>query len=560
MKNIFTLVAVLFLLNSCASQSNTVNTKSEVTAQKPLEVATDQGTKLVVGIVVDQMRYDYLTRFNSKYGEGGFKRLINEGFNCKNNHFNYVPTYTGPGHASIYTGTTPKYHGIIGNNFYNKEIKEMVYCAQDDNVTSVGTEDKAGMMSPNRMQTTTFGDENRLFTQMQGKTIGVSLKDRGAILPAGHTANAAYWFHGKKEGVWISSSFYMNELPQWVKDFNSSEAAQSYLKVWNTLYDISTYTESGADENNFEGGFKGKETATFPYDLKTLSETNRGFDILKATPYGNSLTTDFAMAAVAAENLGQDEITDVLAVSFSATDYVGHNFGVNSKEIEDTYIRLDKDLERFFNYLDATVGKGEYTVFLTADHGAIDVPSYLQSVNVPAGYVDNYSRKKTFNAFLTETYGTTDIVENISNNQVFIDRAKVKALGLNLIDVQNAIAMEQLSYKNVSKVYTATTLSSAGFTNGVEALLQNGFNQKRSGDVILVNDTAFIAYGKTGSTHGSALNYDTHVPLLFFGNGIKHGETLEKTVIPDIAPTISALLGISFPNGATGSVLGFVID
>lgn len=557
MKNSFTLIVLLFLFTACGAQ----NTTTEIDTQKETSVIeTTTRPKLVVGIVVDQMRYDYLTRFESKFGNGGFNRMINEGFNCKNNHFNYVPTYTGPGHASVYTGTTPKYHGIIGNDWYDKEAKEMVYCAGDGSVESIGTEDRAGKMSPHRMQTTSFADENRLFTQMQGKTIGISLKDRGAILPAGHTANAAYWFHGKEEGSWISSSFYMNELPQWVRDFNTSEAAESYLKEWNTLYDISTYTESGVDENTFEGGFKGKDKATFPYDLKALSKDNRGFDILKATPYGNSLTADFAIAAIKAEGLGQDQITDVLAVSFSATDYVGHNFGVNSKEIQDTYIRLDQDLERLFNFLDTAVGKGEYTVFLTSDHGAVDVPSYLTSVKVPAGYVDNKDRKERFNTFLNATYGNQDIVENISNGQIFIDRAKVKALGLNLIDVQNAIAMEQLGYKNITKVYTATTMSSTGFSTGVEALLQNGFNQKRSGDVILVNDSAFISYSRTGSTHGSGLNYDTHVPLLFFGKGIKHGETFNKTVIPDIAPTISALLGISFPNGSTGQPLGFVID
>ena len=556
MKNVFTFIAVLFLFGSCGSQNATIDTSTETY----YAAESNSRPKLVVGIVVDQMRYDYLTRFESKFGDGGFKRMMSEGFNCKNHHFNYVPTYTGPGHASIYTGTTPKYHGIVGNNFYDKDTKNMVYCAGDDNVNSVGTTDDAGKMSPHRMQTTTFGDENRLFTQMRGKTIGVSLKDRGAILPAGHTANAAYWFHGRDEGSWVSSSFYMNELPQWVKDFNTSETAESYLKDWNTYYDIKTYTESGVDENTFEGGFKGKDKATFPYDLKALSKDNRGFDILKATPYGNSLTADFAMAAIKAENLGVDDITDVLAVSFSATDYVGHNFGVNSKEIEDTYIRLDKDLERFFEYLDATVGKGEYTVFLTSDHGAVDVPSYLASVKIPAGYVDNNDRKEKFNTFLKTTYGTKAIVENISNNQIFLNRAKVKELGLNLIDVQNAIAMEQLGYKNVTKVYTATTMSSTSFSTGIEELLQNGFNQKRSGDVILVNDAAFISYGRTGSTHGSGLNYDTHVPLLFFGKGIKHGETFDKTVIPDIAPTISALLGISFPNGATGKPLGFVID
>jgi len=555
MKKIFTIASILFLFNSCSSQNTTIETTETTSIAE-----TSSRPKLVVGIVVDQMRYDYLTRFESKFGDGGFNRMINEGFNCKNNHFNYIPTYTGPGHASVYTGTTPKNHGIIGNNWYDKETKEMVYCAGDDNVKSVGTEHKAGEMSPHRMQTTSFADENRLFTQMQGKTIGISLKDRGAILPAGHVANAAYWFHGRDEGRWISSSFYMNDLPKWVKDFNTETHAESYLKEWNTLYDISTYTESGVDENTFEGGFKGKEKATFPYDLKALSKDNRGFDILKATPYGNSLTTDFAIAAIKAEGLGQDQITDVLAVSFSATDYVGHNFGVNSKEIQDTYLRLDKDLERLFIYLDATVGKGEYTVFLTADHGAVDVPSYLTSARIPSGYVDNKDRKEKFNTFLEATYGTKDIVENISNGQIFLDRRKVEDLDLNLIDVQNAIAMEQLGYKNISKVYTATTMSSSSFSNGVEMLLQNGFNQKRSGDVLLVNDTAFISYSKTGSTHGSGLNYDTHVPLLFFGKGVKHGETFDKTVIPDIAPTISALLGISFPNGATGKPLGFVID
>ena len=555
MKKLYIIITYLLVFTSCGSQEKNINTERQTTS-----IENNAQPKLIVGIVVDQMRYDYLTRFESKYGEGGFKRMINEGFNCKNNHFNYVPTYTGPGHASIYTGTTPKYHGIIGNNWYDKEISTMVYCAGDDNVQPVGTTDRAGKMSPHRMLTTTFGDENRLFTQMRGKTIGISLKDRGAILPAGHTANAAYWFHGQDEGAWISSSFYMNELPEWVSDFNTSEAAESYLKVWNTLYDITTYTESGEDENTFEGGFKGKEKATFPYDLKELSKDNRGFDILKATPYGNSLTTDFAMAAIKAENLGKDHITDVLTVSFSATDYVGHNFGVNSKEIEDTYIRLDKDLERFFAYLDETVGKGEYTVFLTADHGAIDVPSYLSSVKIPAGYVNNNSRKEKFQKFLKDTYGTTDIVENVSNDQVFLNKKKLNELGLNLHDVEQALVDEQISYASIAKVYTATAMSSTNFTTGIEALLQNGFNQKRSGDVIVVNDVSYISYGKTGSTHGSGLNYDTHVPLLFFGKGIKHGETFNKTVIPDIAPTMSALLGISFPNGATGSVLGFVID
>ncbi|HMQ45220.1 MAG TPA: alkaline phosphatase family protein, partial [Mariniflexile sp.] len=348
MKNLVSFLSVILLLFSCNAQNAVLSNKNETTG-KP---------KLVVGIVVDQMRYDYLTRFYNKYGAGGFKRMMNEGFNCKNNHFNYVPTYTAPGHASVYTGTTPKYHGIIGNDWYDKDIKKMVYCAGDDTVQAVGAETEDGQMSPHRMKTTTFTDENRLFTQMQGKTIGISIKDRGAILPAGHTANAAYWFYGKDKGYFISSTFYMNTLPKWVNDFNTSNRAASYLKPWNTLYNIETYTESGSDLNNFEGGFKGKETATFPYDLQVLKDQNGGFDILKATAYGNSIVADFAIAAISGEQLGQDNITDVLTVSFSSTDYVGHNFGVNSKEIEDTYIRLDLDLERFLKALDEKVGKG----------------------------------------------------------------------------------------------------------------------------------------------------------------------------------------------------------
>lgn len=522
-------------------------------------VAQNQKPKLVVGIVVDQMRYDYLTRFNDKYGKGGFKRMMREGFNCKNNHFNYVPTYTGPGHTSIYTGTTPKYHGVIGNNWYDKEVKEMVYCAGDDSVKAVGTDSELERMSPHRMKTTTFADENRLFTQMRGKSIGISIKDRGAILPAGHSANAAYWFRGKDEGNFVSSTYYMVTLPEWVKKFNGSKVVTSYLKEWNTLYNIEDYTESGEDLNDFERGYTGKKTATFPYDLKKLAKTNMGFDILKQSPYGNSIVTDFAIQAIKAESLGKDDITDVLTVSFSSTDYIGHNFGVNSKEIQDTYLRLDKDLERFFNVLDIEVGEGEYTVFLTADHGAIEVPAYLQSVKIPAGYLKLSERKKRFNTFLTETFGTTEIVDNISNNQIFLNRDKVKALGLKLKDVQRAIVDEQITYSHVSKAYTATTMSSVNFTTGIEALLQMGYNQKRSGDVIIVDDPSYISYGKTGSTHGSGLNYDTHVPLLFFGKGVKSGYTYKKTEITDIAPTMSALLGISFPNFATGQPLEFVL-
>ena len=543
-KNIFTLFLLILSVASIAQTSK----------EKPFETP-----KLVVGIVVDQMRYDYLTKFWDRYGEGGFKRIVNNGFNCKNNHFNYVPTNTGPGHASIYTGTTPKVHGIISNNWYDKVLDKSVYCAEDENVIQIGTDSEAERMSPHRMLTTTVTDQLRLATQMKSKVVGVSIKDRGAVLPAGHTGNA-YWFRGKNEGVWVTSSYYMNKLPKWVDKFNKSNAAKKYKKTWNTLYDISSYSESGSDNNEFEEPFDGEKAPVFPHKFEEIWDQNSGFDIIKSSPFGNSLITDFALAAIEGEDLGKDDITDFLTVSFSSTDYVGHRFGVNSVEVQDTYLRLDKDLERFLNELDSKVGKGNYTLFLTADHGAVHVPSYLQSVKIPAGYIDGAKLRTQFEEFLNKKYGTDKLIKNISNGQIFLDHTVLNELDLELDDLEEDIANELINYDGIAEVYTAESMKSQNFTKGMANLLQNGYNHKRSGDVLYVLKHDVISYSKTGSTHGSGYIYDTHVPLLFFGKGINKGETTQRTEITDIAPTISALLGIAFPNGASGMPISIVID
>lgn len=542
---------LLFAADLSAQNRGKDNNSDELLKFKP---------KLVVGIVVDQMRYDYLTRFYDHFGEDGFKRLVEEGFNCKNNHFNYAPTSTGPGHTSVYTGATPSIHGIIGNNWYDKELDADVYCASDDSYTSVGTASNAGQMSPHRMTVTTITDELRLNNQMRGKTIAIALKDRGAVLPGGHTANAAYWFHGANEGKWITSSYYMEQLPKWVMDFNSSGKAQSYKKAWNTLKDIKEYKESGTDDNAYEGLFEGETSPTFPHSTTALLNKTQDFDIIKGTPFGNSLTADFAIEALKQEGLGKDEITDFLAVSFSSTDYVGHMYGVNSKEIQDTYLRLDEDLARLFKALDKNVGEGEYTLFLTADHAAIEVPTYLKDQKIPAGYIDNASYKKSLAEFLKYTYGTEDIVKNYSNNQIFLDHKIVKNLDLNLADVEVEIAQEFLGYDSIDRVYTANQMWNNEYTTGIPYILQNGYNQKRSGDVLVVLKPGFISYGTTGSTHGSPQIYDTHAPLLFYGKGITPGSTVNRTEIPDIAPTISALLGISFPSGTNGKPITAVLE
>ena len=516
--------------------------------------------KLVVGIVVDQMRYDYLTRFWNQFGNDGFKRLVNNGFNFKNTHFNYVPTYTGPGHASVFSGTTPAYHGIISNSWFNKFENQFVYCVSDSSVKSVGTKTRSGEMSPNRMLSTSFADENRLHTQMKGKTIGVALKDRGAILPAGHTANAAYWFEGGTEANWITSTYYMEELPKWVQDFNKSDKAESYLKTWETLKDIEEYTESGIDVNDFEGGFDGMETASFPYDLKKIAPENGNYNLIKATPFGNDLTAEFAKAAIKGESLGQDDVTDVLTLSFSSTDYVGHNFGVNSKEVQDTYLRLDLALADFLKYLDETVGEGEYTIFLTADHGAVDVPNYLKSRKIPAGNFSDSDLIEKVETYVAEEFNSEDLIQNISNSQIFFNYNELENKKLDAVELQDKLSHFLLQQDHISRVFTREQLQGGSFDKGIGSLVENGYHQKRSGDVVYVLDPGYIVFPETGTTHGSGFTYDTHAPLIFFGKGIKKGSTFSEAYINDIAPTMSAFLGIAFPNAATGKPLNVMLD
>lgn len=529
----------------------------EYSSSNNLDIITSK-PKLVVGVVVDQMRFDYLNRFKKKYSANGFLRLIKQGYSCNNHHFNFIPTYTAPGHASIFTGTTPSVHGIIGNSWYDKASNSTVYCTTDKAYIPVGAAAKYGQASPRNMKVTTLADQNRLFTQMNGKTIGVSIKDRGAVFPSGHTANGAYWFEGLNEGKWMTSTYYMDALPQWVKDFNTPSNIASYLKPWNTLYDISLYEESGSDLSDYEQGFNGKSTSEFPYDLKALMELNEGYDIIKSTPFGNTMITDFALSAIEAESLGVDDYTDFLTVSYSSTDYIGHNFGINSVELQDTYLRLDLEVERLLNYLDAKVGAGNYTLFLTSDHGAVDVPSFLTDVHIPSGYVLKNSFASLYTN-LKKKYGVSDLIMKISNDQVFLNQERITALKVNLEDVQKFVVNEIISYPHIKKAYTATTMQTRYFKEGAEKMLQNGYHQKLSGDVLFTLESGVISYDSKGTTHGSGYNYDTHVPLLFYGNGIQPGKTYKRTNVTDIAPTISALLGIALPSGATGTVIEEVI-
>ncbi|WP_373941130.1 alkaline phosphatase family protein [Polaribacter sejongensis] len=517
--------------------------------------------KLVVGIVIDQMRYDYLTRYSDRYGKDGFNRILQEGFSLENAHYNYIPTYTAVGHTSIYTGTTPSEHGIISNNWYDKYQKESIYCVDDNNYKTVGNEGKYGQKSPKRLFTSTITDQLHLAQNMFGKTIGVSIKDRSAILPAGHSANAAYWYDGGNFNTWITSTYYMNELPKWVKDFNGNNNADKYLNTpWETLYDIETYTNSRVDDNIYEGKLKGREAPTFPKDLKALRSKNGNFDLIKTVPAGNTYTTDFAKAAIIGENLGKGEHTDFLAVSYSSTDYIGHKYGVAAIETEDTYLRLDKDLANLFQFLDQQVGKDNYTLFLTADHAAVHVPAYLQSLKIPAHYL----KMTKFKEFILETtkkyFNSVDLIENVSNYQIFLDKDKVESLGLEVNNVAQKLADEVINFDGIYKAVTARTLQTTHFSSGILNSLQNGYNQKLSGDVLMIPNPATLTGGRTGTSHGSGYSYDTHVPIIFYGNGIKQGSSSKRYNITDIAPTIANLLNIESPNGTNGVVVDEVLE
>ena len=512
--------------------------------------------KLVVGIVVDQMRYDYLTRFYDKFSDGGFKRLLNDGFNCENANFNHIPTYTAVGHTAIYTGATPNIHGIISNNWYDKFLKKSIYCVDDFNYRAVGTNKENEQKSPYRLKTTTITDELRLGQNMNNKTISIGIKDRSAVLPGGHTSNGSYWFIGKDEGKFITSSFYMDQLPKWVNDFNNSGLATKYVsQKWETLYPIDTYTESIADDNEFEAPFQGEEKPVFPHDLPNLRDQNMNFDLIKETPFGNSIVVEFAKAAIKNEKLGKGEFTDFLAISFSSPDYIGHRFGVDSKEIEDTYLRLDKDISDFLKYLDAEVGENNYTLFLTADHAAVQVPAYLNSLKIPGGYIELNDFQNFILELMKKHFNSTELIENVSNFQIFLNKEKITELNLDAKHIAQVLADEIINCKGVLRVVTAHTLQNTNFTEGVMKNLQNGYHQKLSGDILIVPNPATISYSRTGSQHGSGFSYDTHVPIIFYGYGIKKGRSKKYIAITDIAPTLANLLQIEFPNGNTGSII-----
>ena len=476
--------------------------------------------KLVVGIVVDQMRWDYLSRYYDQFGNDGFRRLAEEGFSCDNCLINYLPTVTSIGHTSVYTGTTPALHGICGNDFFIDDIP--TYCCGDTTVNTVGSDSDKGEMSPRNLLSTTIGDQLRMHTDFRSKVIGVSYKDRAAILPAGRSANGAYWLDTKNM-CFISSTYYMDELPDWAKAYNNE------LKK-----------------------------------NKKAQELNRkiGFD-----PICGTVTTDMAIAALKGEKLGKGDVTDMLCVSYSQTDVIGHEWGTRGEHTDGAYLQLDKDIARLLKALDEQVGKGNYLLFLTADHGGAHNYQWMidHKLNGGAWRVREDVLADGLEAYLKEKLSADlSVINGINGYRVFLNHGRIKELGLTVSQVKEALIDYARQMPHVQFVMDFEKVNTWSVPDVIRSRALMGYHPHRSGDLLLVLEAGWYEFwpssSKVGTTHGEWNPYDAHIPLLFYGWKVKPGSTSREVHITDIAPTVTQKLHIQQPNACVGEAITEITD
>jgi len=521
----------------------------------PLVTVAQRNTKpnLVVGIVVDQMCYDYLYRFQHHFSAGGFNKFLKQGLNCRNVVYNYVPTYTGPGHASIYTGTTPSNHGIVGNEWYNRASNNTINCVSDENSSTIGSNSKEGKASPVNLKTYTITDQLKM-TYPNAKVVSMSIKDRGAIIPGGHLSDGSYWFD-YATGTFITSSFFKKELPKWVANFNSKNNAQTYTKTWDLLLPKEKY--QSVDDSPYEILVGGKSTPTFPYEFQKMSGGILNTQYFTVSPFANTLLTDFALESISNENLGLDKQTDMLCISYSTPDIAGHTFGPYSLEIEDMYVRLDRELERLLTNLETKFGKDGFVVFLTADHAVVPVPQMLVDKKLPGGYLflDQYINE--LKGASTSKFNA-DLIEFETNQNIYLNLEKINALKLNKDEVISFFAEKIKTWPNVKAVFTSQELSNPARDNQWKDMVRLGFDSKRSGEIIFIMEPGFLVKeidsekAHRGTSHGSSFNYDTHVPLLWYGSQIPSKDVYETYEIIDIAPTLTHILNLQRSGAMTG--------
>ena len=512
--------------------------------------------KIVVGVVIDQMCYDYLYRFQHLYTTGGFNRLMSKGANCRNVQYNYVPTYTAPGHASIYTGTTPSNHGIIGNDWYIRETKQTVTSVSNPKFAAVGGSATSTGAAPLNLRTYTITDQLKMASP-KSKVISVSIKDRSAILPGGHLSDGTYWFD-YNTGDFITSTFYKQQLPDWVQRFNAKFDPAKDLRTWKLLLPESTYQL--ADQSNYEVVLTGKTSATFPYDFQDMiSKGAVANNLFTISPQANEILTEFAIAALEQESMGQDQFTDFLCISYSTPDIAGHAFGPYSREMEDMYARLDRELQKLFSSLETRYGKDGFVLFLTADHAVVPVPQMLIEKKMPGGYFFMESHLQVLRDDFIMKYNA-NLLEYEVNQNIYLNLARIDSLKLDVQEVAEFAANELRKWPEVKTVLTRQELLSGSTkTDFWGEMLHNGYDIHRSGELIFLLQPGYLAKehdepkAHLGTSHGSAFNYDTHVPLLWYGKGIEPGlQIYDPIQITDIAPTLIHILNLQ----RSGSMIG----
>ncbi len=485
--------------------------------------------KLVLAIMVDQFRYDYLVRFRSEY-KGGLDRLLTRGAVFTNAQYEHFPTVTAIGHSTFLSGATPSTSGIIGNDWFDRASGKNVTSVEDPKVRQLGGSGNKGA-SPHRMLVSTVGDELKIATGSKARVIGISLKDRSAILPVGHMADGAFWLDSKT-GQFVSSTFYFPDLPAWVKDFNGGKPADKYL---------------GAKWNLAPYGATVHELSTTPDE--------RFYNSLAPSPYGNELIESLAERAIVSERLGRGPATDLLALSFSSNDYVGHDKGPDSLEVHSISVHTDRLLDKLFRYVDAQVGMQNVLVVLSADHGVAPLPEVTASRRMPGGRMPPKVIQDTVKAKLSEKFGEGQWILSPSDHSLYLNRPLIQQKGLDERAVQRVAAEAAASVPHVARVYTRSRLaSSTQMEDAIGRRVLNGYNDSRAADVMIVLEPYWM-YSSKGTTHGSPYAYDTHVPVILMGAGIKAGAYASTIAVNDIAPTVARLLDVDLPSGSVGRVL-----
>jgi len=510
--------------------------------------------KLIVGIVVEGLRYDAIGKYSKKFTEKGFNRFVKEGAVYRNHSINYYFAHSGVGQASLSTGTTPSMHGIVSENWYERENQKMVYCADDPTVATIGSDSDEGKFSPVNLLSSTLGDELILSGSTNSKIFSVSMRNSASIFLAGHMSNSAYWLDSRT-GKIISSSYYCQNLPPWVNDFNDKNMVQSYMtKTWTPLLNIDEYKESLPDDNPYENGFAG-QFKTFPYNMLAIDKHMAEYQEFKYTPYANTFITDFALASIMYEKLGTDESTDLLFVDYATPAYSAELWGCTSIEYEDIVIRLDRDIMQLLTFLDETVGKSNYLVFLTSDHGSNFPQKYLSDMRMPQGTFNYKTAYSLLKIYLSAIFGKNEWIEKYNSQQFYFNHLTLENAKISHEKMETEAANLLHQFSGVSQVTTAHLLKSGAFADPILQKLKNSYYHKRSGDVFVNLNPGWVEESKQNLSYNSPYEYDCHIPLMWLGWKIKPMTSNNSVNITDIAPTISSILGIPRPNASNGNVI-----